>query len=89
MSLVNNGLALRNSKALQVVLHEYEKYAVFSNLKLNYKTCCVIPLFYVSGMDIERAKEHSDDRAENGSEPGGRARTRYKVILKWAMYIKL
>ena len=27
--------------------------------------------------------------AENGSEPGGRARTRYKVILKWAMYIKL
>ena len=52
----DNGLALRNCLALQVVLDEYEKYAIFSNLNLNLKKCYVVPLF--PAVDKEQARAH-------------------------------
>ena len=48
----DNGLALRNSLALQIVLEEYGKYAIFSNLKLNLKKCFVVPIFSTHGIEV-------------------------------------
>ena len=50
----DNGLGLRKCKALEIVLQEYNKYAIFSNLHLNLKKCYVVPLFMAATIEVAK-----------------------------------